>query len=111
MNVLVVEDDASIRETLGMVLAEFGHQSSLVHDGEEALSYLESNWPDAILLDLSLPGMNGEEAYERIVSRFGKAPPTVVLSAVQEGERRIKHLPGTWFLAKPYTIEQLVSVL
>jgi CheY-like chemotaxis protein len=64
-----------------------------------------------MLLDLTLQGMTGEEVYEKIRSEFGKVPPTVVLSAAQQGESRAKHLPGTFFLAKPYTIEQLEDIL
>lgn len=111
MKVLVVEDDPSVRETLGMVLEAYSYQADLVHDGEQALEYLKESWPDVILLDLTLPGMNGEEVYEQINARFGKVPPTVVLSAAQQGEKRARHLPGTWFLAKPYTIEQLAEIV
>jgi len=111
MKVLVVEDDSSVRETLGMVLEAFQHEAELVSDGERALKHLESSWPDVMLLDLSLPGMSGEEVYKKIQTRFGRVPPTVILSAVQQGESRASHLPGAHFLAKPYTIEQLADIL
>jgi DNA-binding response OmpR family regulator len=111
MRVLVIEDDSSVRETLGMVLEAYHHQADLVADGEQALEYLRKSWPDAVLLDLTLPGMSGEEVFEKIRSTFGKVPPTVVLSAAQQGESRARHLQGAWFLAKPYTIEQLENTL
>jgi DNA-binding response OmpR family regulator len=111
MRVLVIEDDPSVRETLGMVLEAYQHQPVLVSDGEQALDYLKETWPDVVLLDLTLPGMSGEEVYEKIRSSFGRVPPTVVLSAAQQGESRTRHLPGAWFLAKPYTLEQLESML
>jgi DNA-binding response OmpR family regulator len=111
MRVLVIEDDSSVRETLGMVLEAYQHQPDLVESGEQAVDFLKATWPDVMLLDLTLQGMTGEEVYEKIRTEFGKVPPTVVLSAAQQGESRARHLPGTFFLAKPYTIEQLEDIL
>ncbi len=111
MKVLVVEDDPSVRETLGMVLNAYNHEADLVDDGEQALNYLEGAWPDVMLLDLTLPGMSGEEVYQAIQKKFGRVPPTVILSAAQQGAARARSLAGTWFLAKPYTIEQLADIL
>jgi DNA-binding response OmpR family regulator len=111
MRILVVEDDRSIRETLGMVLETYQFQPQLVESGEGALRSLETAWPDAILLDLTLEDMNGEEFYSRMLTRFGHAPPTVVLSAVPRGEERVRHMPGARFLAKPYTLDQLINAL
>ena len=111
MKVLVVEDDFSVRETLGMVLEAYHHEPLLVRDGEEAIKRLTQVWPDVMLLDLSLPGMSGEEVYTKIQNQFHRLPPTVVLSAVQQGADRARFMPGTWFLAKPYTIDQLAEIL
>lgn len=111
MRVLVVEDDLSVRETLGMVLEVCQHTPLLVADGEQALERLSYDWPDAMLLDLTLPGMSGEEVFKCILQKFGKAPPTIVLSAAQQGADRTSRLPGAYFLAKPYTVEQLEDML
>ncbi len=111
MKVLVVEDDGSVRETLGMVLESFRHEPVLLPDGEALVERLALEWPDVLLLDLSLPGISGEEVFTRVLTRFGKVPPTVVLSAAQEGESRTSRMPGALFLAKPYTLEQLDAIL
>lgn len=111
MRVLVVEDDLSIRETLAIVLEAYQHQADLVDSGEKALDYLSREWPDVMLLDLTLQGMSGEEVYQDILAKFGRVPPTVVLSAAQQGELRARHLPGARFLSKPYTIEQLAEII
>lgn len=111
MRVLVVEDDSSIRETLGMVLEAYQHQADLVDSGEKVLEYLKTTWPDVMLLDLTLLEMSGEEVYQNIISAFGRVPPTVVLSAAQQGEKRASSLQGAWFLGKPYTIEELASII
>jgi DNA-binding response OmpR family regulator len=111
MRILVVEDDLSVRETLGMVLESSEHKVDLIENGKNALNYLERTWPDVMLLDLTLPEMNGEEIYQQIQSRFGRTPPTVILSAAQKGADRAKYMPGARFLAKPYTIEDLEKIL
>lgn len=112
MKVLVVEDDRSVRETLGIVLESYQVEASLVESGEEALENLKESWPDVLLLDLRLEGMSGEEVYRSIQERFGEIPPTVILSASQEGASRTRdHMPGAKFLAKPYTLDELIEVL
>lgn len=111
MRVLVVEDDRSVRETLGLVLESYDYQVDLVDSGEAALKKLEEYWPDVLLLDLALLGMSGEEVFTKIKERFTKAPPTVVISAVPHGENRIRNMTGARFLAKPYTLEQLIGIL
>ena len=111
MRVLVVEDDSSIRETLGLVLEAYNHQADLIDRGEQVLDYLRKVWPDVMLLDLTLQGISGEEVYEMILAEFGRVPPTVVLSAAQQGERRAQSMRGAWFLSKPYTIEQLAEII
>ena len=111
MRVLVVEDDRSVRETLGIVLECYNYAADLVEGGQEALSYLEKTWPDVLLLDLTLEGMTGEEVYDKIQQKFGHVPPTIVLSAVPHGENRTRNMPGVRFLAKPYTLDQLVDVI
>lgn len=111
MRVLVVEDDRSVRETLGLVLESYEFSPDLVESGEGAIARLEAQWPDVMLLDLTLEGMSGEEVYENIRRKFGKVPPTVVLSAAQEAKQRASQMPGAKFLAKPYTLEQLIEIL
>jgi DNA-binding response OmpR family regulator len=111
MRILVIEDDQSVRETLGLVLEACNYEADLVDGWEQAQLHLSKSWPDAMLLDLTLAGMTGEEVFERIHGRFGRVPPTVVLSAAQEGASRASTIPGAWFLAKPYTIELLIEVL
>ncbi len=60
MKVLVIEDDPSILETLGMVLEAYQHEAHLISKGELVVEYLKENWPDVMLLDLTLEGTSGE---------------------------------------------------
>lgn len=111
MKILVVEDDSSVRETLGMVLEASHHQVALVEGGLDALKYLKTDWPDVMLLDLTLAEMTGEEVFRTVQQNFGRVPPTIVLSAVQRPEERVKGLSGALFLAKPYSIEDLENAI
>ena len=117
MRVLVVEDDRSVRETIAVVLAAYSHEAELAEGGSRALSILEemtakSQWPDVMLLDLKLDGETGEEVYESIRRRFGQVPPTVVISALIEAAERVGRMPpGTRLLSKPYTVDELLSLL
>ncbi len=114
MNVLVVEDDRSIRETIGIVLEAYQHHAELAADLRETLVTLErlhGRWPDVMLLDLKLGTERGEDVYDKIRARFGRVPPTVVISAAQEGAKRAERIPGARFLSKPYSIDQLLGSL
>ena len=107
MKILVVEDDHSVRETMGMVLDYLHHESQLVTEGNQALRSLEEVWPDLMVLDLTLPGMSGEEIFAEVRRRFGRTPPTIVMTAATQGQQRAAQMQGAYFLAKPYTLEQL----
>ncbi len=111
MKILVVEDDYSIRETLGMVLQAYQHHVDLLDNGETVVPHLKTSWPDVMLLDLTLQGMTGEEVYCCIQAEFGRVPPTIVLSAARPGESRAKLLPGTRFLGKPCDLDELQEMI
>src|SRR4051812_28294710 len=111
MRVLVIEDDQSVRETLGMVLEAYRYNVELCPDGADAIRRILTSWPDVMLLDLTLQDSSGEEVYAKIRERFGRVPPTIVLSAAQEGAGRTSQMPGARFLAKPYTLDQLVAAI
>ncbi|HEX7477898.1 MAG TPA: response regulator [Polyangiales bacterium] len=108
---MVIEDDEAIRETLALVLKACNFGAELVADAEHALASLKANWPDVMLLDLTLADTTGEEVHRRIVKSFDRSPPTVVISAARDGASRAKAIPGTCYLGKPYTMEQLSEVI
>lgn len=59
--VLIVEDDFALSDAFGMILSASGYDIHRAHDGKEALEYLENHMPDAILLDILMPVMDGRE--------------------------------------------------
>src|SRR5262252_1470171 len=77
--ILVVDDDAGIRDALRMILEYEGYEVIAAADGKTALADIESQLPDAILLDIKMPGMDGFEVLDRIAARE-TAPPVLMIS-------------------------------
>jgi CheY-like chemotaxis protein len=104
MRVLLVEDDEGIRECVAEVLD--GHRVDTAANGLEALRLIEAgNQYDAMLLDLLMPVMGGQELLEELESR-GIAMPTVIMTAQSKPSVVGRHL-----LHKPFEIEGLLAAL
>src|SRR2546427_5552061 len=71
--ILIVDDEKLVRWALARKCAECGYQSVEAADGEEALSLLQNESPDAILLDVHLPGRSGIEVLEKLKQRDRKS--------------------------------------
>ncbi len=110
MNVLIVEDERDIRDSLKMALEFEGHQVSVASDGQEALHFLKRNHrPDLILLDLMMPVMNGWE-FQREISKTPTLSriPLIVVSAFAEHSLTI---PAAAVLKKPLDLEGLLRTI
>src|SRR5205085_2500507 len=81
--VLVVDDEPMVRETLGQVLSDEGYVVDLAVDGETALDRVHAARPDAILLDLMMPGMNGRQFLQALRDdpTYAKVP-VLIMTAV-----------------------------
>jgi CheY-like chemotaxis protein len=109
--VLIVEDDAELRDMMAHLLALEGYQASAVSNGVEALEYLgRGETPDLILLDLMMPVMDGWEFRRRQASNPAVAHvPVVVLSALDPG--RAAHVSAAAFLKKPLDFDRLLELV
>jgi two-component system, chemotaxis family, chemotaxis protein CheY len=109
--VLVVEDDADIRDLLHDVLNEDGFRVKLARHGEQALELLDRGPPPKlVLLDLSMPVMDGWQMRRRMLERPDWAEiPVVVLSAL--GNRDSHHLRVEASLAKPVDLRHLLGLV
>ncbi len=110
--ILIVDDDAALREGLAETLADLGHGAAEAADGAEALRLLGERAFDAVLLDLRMPGMDGMTALARIRARPG-APPVAVLTAVPTASNTIEamRLGAVDHLAKPIGRADLAALL
>ena len=82
-SILVVEDDDEIREMLQHLLTLAGYHPVLVNSGEAALTYVDEQHADLILLDLRLPGMSGYDVCRRIRENGAGNLPILMITANQ----------------------------
>ena len=112
--VLVVEDDADIALSLRYNLEREGYAVTVVGDGERALKDAEKAPPDAVLLDLNLPGMDGLEVCRQLRRRAGTArvPILMVTARVGEGERVTGLDEGADdYVTKPFAVKEVLARL
>jgi CheY-like chemotaxis protein len=109
--VLIVEDDADLREMMAQLLTLEGFRAETAANGRDALDYLEKGaHPDVILLDLMMPVMDGWEFRRRQSQNPALARvPVVVLSALDQS--RAADIDGAAFLKKPLDFDRLLSLV
>jgi two-component system response regulator MprA len=113
MKILVVDDERAVRESLRRALELEGYDIELAADGNEALGRLEANGdaqPDAVILDVLMPGIDGLEVCRRI-RRAGNRVPVLMLTARDEIEKRVAGLDAGAddYVTKPFALEELVA--
>jgi CheY-like chemotaxis protein len=109
--VLIVEDDADLREMMAQLLQLEGFPAETVSNGREALDYLQHrDKPDVILLDLMMPVMDGWEFRRRQMEDSAISHvPVIVLSALDRA--RADGLSGAAFLKKPLDFDRLLELV
>lgn len=112
--VLIVEDDASIREIVQQRLAARGWLVHGVESSEAALAYMETNGCDAVLCDFNLPGMNGEDFFERVRSKKADSMPAFIFMTGDLADAvfspRLREA-GAHVLQKPFQVAALAAIL
>ena len=111
MKILVVDDERAVRDSLRRALELEGYSVELASDGEEALDRLSANGePDAMILDVLMPGMDGLEVCRR-VRREGNRIPVLMLTARTEVENRVAGLDAGAddYVTKPFALEELLA--
>ncbi len=108
--VLVVDDEPMVRDTLGQFLAEEGYVVDTAIDGADALERVRSARPDAILLDLMMPGMNGRQFLQELRDDPTYANvPVLIMTAVHGLEVNLASIGASQVVDKPFQIEDLLN--
>ncbi|MEP6909389.1 MAG: response regulator transcription factor [Actinomycetota bacterium] len=111
MKILVVDDERAVRESLRRALELEGYEIELAADGNEALYRLEStDEPDAMILDVLMPGIDGLEVCRRVRSTGSKLP-VLMLTARTQVEDRVAGLDAGAddYVTKPFALEELLA--
>ncbi|MGR5146981.1 response regulator transcription factor [Photobacterium alginatilyticum] len=107
--ILVVDDDIQLCELLKEVLTEEGYDVHCEHCGENALTYMQGNAVDLVLLDVMLPNIDGLQVARRVCQRF--ATPIMMLTALGDEPSMLEGLQAgaDQYLAKPFRVPELLA--
>jgi two-component system, OmpR family, response regulator MprA len=111
MKILVVDDERAVRESLRRALELQGYEVELASDGAEALARLAADGqPDAVVLDILMPGVDGLEVCRQI-RRRGNSVPVLMLTARDAVGDRVEGLDAGAddYLVKPFALEELLA--
>jgi two-component system response regulator MprA len=112
VRILIVDDDEGVREALRRALSLAGYEPQLAEDGEQALEQLVLSMPDAVVLDVGLPGIDGLEVCRRL-RRSGARVPVLILTAHEQVAERIDGLDAGAddYMIKPFDVAELKARL
>jgi DNA-binding response OmpR family regulator len=107
-HVLVVEDDALLRETVIWALEDDGLRVATAIDGRDAVQQAMTSAPSLVVLDMSLPGLDGFGVAAALRARFGPALPILVVTADGQARQKAERVGAYGFLHKPFDVDVLV---
>ncbi|MDR2724915.1 MAG: sigma 54-interacting transcriptional regulator [Candidatus Adiutrix sp.] len=111
-DILVIDDDLSLREMLEMMLRGAGHKVSLADDGLSGLAAAEEGHFDLIISDLKMPGLNGLDLLKRLRAE-GLTTPLILVSAFARDDMAVEAMRGGAydFIPKPFKPHDLLAVV
>ncbi|MBI3317946.1 MAG: response regulator [Candidatus Omnitrophica bacterium] len=113
--ILVVDDERDIVEIISELLRGEGYSTLSAYDGEEALESIRRNRPQAVILDIKMPGMDGLQVIEKLKADPElKKTPIIVVTATQvisELRERFQQLQVNRWIAKPFEPEDLLAAV
>lgn len=108
--VLIVEDNPTMAEVIGLIVSHIGHEAVITHGGREALDFIASDPPDLVLLDLLMPDIDGYETLRRMRAMpQGEKMPVIIVTASADVNHERSGLPAgsNACLIKPVDIDVL----
>jgi two-component system response regulator MprA len=112
VRILVVDDDRAVREALRRALTLGGYEIHMAEDGEQAIERVVQSVPDAVVLDVGMPGIDGLEVCRRL-RLLGNRVPVLMLTARDAISDRIDGLDAGAddYLVKPFDVDELKARL
>ncbi|TAK66979.1 MAG: response regulator transcription factor [Dehalococcoidia bacterium] len=112
MRILVVDDDPGICDSLERALRREEYAVTIARDGEEAISAVEAQSPDAVILDVSMPKLDGLSVCRRLRAAGSRVPILVLTARHSLGDKVAGLDAGADdYLAKPFALEELLARL
>jgi CheY-like chemotaxis protein len=109
---LIVDDDATVRETVAAILSRDDYAVDTAQDGAEALRLLDLHRYDLVLSDVRMPELDGPQLYNAIQQRCWAAMPAVVFMTGHVGDSVDGALrPGALILEKPFSLNALCEMV
>jgi len=107
-NILIIDDDNAIRDTLNIFLSESGFKISTAKSGEEGLELIKKEHPELIICDLKLPKLNGLDILKNL-NEYDPAIPVIIMTAYGDSQSTIKAIQlGAYdYIEKPLDIDRL----
>jgi urea transport system substrate-binding protein len=111
--ILVIEDDEDILATLETFLETEGYQVQAVANGHEALEAIKGRGqlPSLILLDMSMPVLDGWQFAAAFREQYGGATAIVVMSAAADTAQRAREIGASGWLSKPFKLSALLEIV
>jgi FixJ family two-component response regulator len=112
-DLVVVDDDVDVADSLAEILRDEGHVVRIGHDGSEGLALLAEHFPGVVLLDVEMPVLTGPEMAMRMLIRDCglEAIPIVLLSGVKDLTAVAARVGTPYFLSKPFAVDAMLRVL
>jgi DNA-binding response OmpR family regulator len=114
LHILLVDDNRDAARTLSMFLTACGHECRVAPNAEEALTLTADAMPDVFILDIGLPGMDGNELARQLRARQAAAKPLIIaLSGYAQPDEQKKALSAGFdhYLVKPVDVDRLSELL
>ncbi len=112
MRILLAEDEKSLARALVKIFEKNNYSADAVHNGEDALLYLESGNYDVVILDVMMPKIDGITALRKLRSS-GNQIPVLILTAKSEIDDKVLGLDSgaNYYLTKPFDTKELLAAL
>ena len=112
MRILIVDDEQAVAAALADSVKLQGHAPAVAYSGAEGLAAIATESPDAVFLDLVMPGLSGVELLKQIRERYPELPIVVVTGrAVPMDLDEVRQLGVTDIVEKPWVLKQLNEAL
>ena len=107
--ILVVEDDAPVRDAIRRALVRQGYSVSIASDGAAALAMIEDSPPDLIILDIYLSGLDGRQFMKAYRQRLGPHAPILLITGAGYAAQRAAALDVASHIDKPFRPDELLA--